>query len=192
MSSTPAMSGSPTATMMWKINTSNAGKLKEFGRIFSGHGISLLSTAIDLREPEADPTTVIVVKASQVGQRTLVEDTALDVEGADVGINVRWLLDNLSNCIGRKAVWRVRLAYREGNEVHIYKGEVRGTIVVSRGKEGFGFDPVFLPQDSDQTLAENKPDTVNARSLAIDALIHKKNLETKKVIDNWSGPWQQH
>lgn len=131
-------------------------------------------------------------KASQLEELILIEDTSLDIEDASVGINVRWLVDHLEEYIGRKAIWTVLLAYRINNDIFIYKGEVEGLIVPPRGNQGFGFDPVFLPNNSDQTLAESKPDEVNARALAVDALVRKELFATVKAIYDWDGPWQEN
>lgn len=179
------------ATQYWQLNTSNKGKLEEFQRLFAKYGVSLSSTQFDLDEIDSDPITVAAHKASQLGEFILVEDTSLDVEGASVGINVRWLIDHLDEYIGRKAIWRVLLAYRQGDDIFIYAGEIRGSIVPTRGNQGFGFDPVFLPDGSNQTLAESKPDEVNARALAVDALMNDKIFAVERAIYDWDGPWQE-
>lgn len=174
----------------WKFNTSNAGKFAEFQRLFSEYGYTLSATHIDLNEIQADPISVVSQKATQIGENILIEDTSLDVEGAEVGINVRWLLDNLSSLTGRKALWTVLLAYRIDQTVFIYKGCVSGTIVEPRGDKGFGFDPVFLPDGASETLAEAKPNQYNARALAVKALAEENLFVMVPAIENWDGPWQ--
>jgi XTP/dITP diphosphohydrolase len=175
---------------LWLLNTSNPGKLKEFERLFAKHGAALKSTQIDLHEILADPVTVVVHKASQVGDGVLIEDTSLDVEGADVGVNVRWLLENLKDYEGRKAVWRALLAYQKNGLVYVYEGITTGTIVQPRGDEGFGFDPVFLPDGAEHTLAQQKSDAINARAKAVEALFEGSLLTTSPPLTNWEGTWQ--
>lgn len=175
----------------WTLNTSNEGKLSEFQQLFQKYGYSLTSTKIDLDEIDSDPLTVVVHKASHIGENILIEDTSLDIEGADVGVNIRWLLNNLNTLEGRKATWRVLLAYRKDGQVFVYQGIVHGTIVQAKGTNGFGFDPVFLPNGQTETLAENKPDSVNARALAVEALIKNQPLAIKPVMTSWDGPWQK-
>lgn len=178
--------------MQYRLNTSNRGKLEEFQCLFAAHGHQLTATAIDIKEINADPITVVTHKASQLPEGVLVEDTSLEIEGASVGIHVKWLLDHLQECVGRKAHWIVLLAYHDKDKVHIYKGEVIGTIVEPRGKGGFGFDPVFLPDGAKHTLAEAKPDAVNARALAVKALLTQaKPHHTCSVLKDWQGEWQQ-
>lgn len=173
-----------------KLNTSNQGKLEEFKRLFAKYGYELDVSNIDLKEIDADPISVVTQKATQAGEGILIEDTSLDIEGASVGVNVRWLLDHLSELKGRKATWTVLLAYRLGDKILIFEGKVNGKIVEGNGKGGFGFDPVFLPDGATQTLAQAKPDEVNARAKAVQALIHGNVLTTRPLIENWKGPWQ--
>jgi XTP/dITP diphosphohydrolase len=177
--------------MTWKLNTSNPGKFEEFKRLFAQQGARLETSHVDLAEIDADPIQVIAHKASQLGEHVIVEDTSLDVEGTSVGIHIRWLLDHLTECAGRKAVWTVLMAFRHGDQVHIFKGTVSGTIVPSRGTTGFGFDPLFLPDGSTKTLAESKPDAFNARAKAVDSLLKGEVWMKHPLIKNWEGPWQK-
>ncbi|MBB63764.1 MAG: hypothetical protein CMO81_01735 [Waddliaceae bacterium] len=176
---------------MWKLNTSNKGKLAEFQRLFSLHGESLEISQTDLAEIDADPVQVVVHKASSLDEHVLVEDTSLDVEGGQPGIYVKWFLENLSEFVGRNAVWRVLLAYREGEQVYVFKGEVEGTIVESRGIGGFGFDPHFLPKGANKTLAEEKPNRFSARAKAVEALSEKEVFRIEPLMLEWNGPWQE-
>lgn len=174
----------------WKLNTSNPGKFEEFKRLFAQYGSNLEALHFDLKEIDADPIQVVAHKASQLGEGIIVEDTSLDVEGASIGVNIRWLLDHLSEYAGHKAKWTVLLAFRQGDEILIYKGSVLGTIVLPRGNAGFGFDPVFLPEGSTQTLAESKPDIFNARAKAVEALIKGTIYAKHPLIKDWKGSWQ--
>ncbi|MFA6916130.1 MAG: non-canonical purine NTP pyrophosphatase [Parachlamydiales bacterium] len=174
----------------WKLNTSNPGKFEEFKRLFAKYGSVLETSHIDLKEIEADLIEVVAHKASQLGENVIVEDTSLDVEDASIGINVRWLLDHLSEYAGRKAKWTALLGYRQGDQIYIYRGIVSGTIVLPKGVAGFGFDPVFLPEGATYTLAESKPDQVNARAKAVEALMKSDVWSIHPIIENWEGPWQ--
>ncbi|MBA2367735.1 MAG: hypothetical protein H0V82_01770 [Candidatus Protochlamydia sp.] len=175
----------------WKINTSNINKYEEFKRFFGEHGCRLEATHLDIKEINADPVTVVAHKASQLDEGILVDDTILDVEGGSFGINIRWLLGHLAEYERRKAEWTVLLAFHQGKEVLIYKGSVPGTIVKPRGPEGFGFDPVFLPNGTSNTLAEKKENHFNARALAVKALMDEQIWRVHPVIDKWEGPWQK-
>lgn len=176
--------------LSWKINTSNLNKFEEFKRLFAQHGYGLETTEIDLKEINADPLTVVTHKASQLAEEVIVDDTSLDIEDASVGIHVRWLLDHLSEYVGRKATWTVLLALHKDDEVKIYRGCVYGVIVAPKGSNAFGFDPVFLPDGASKTLAEAKPDQYNARAKAVDALIKGEVWMTRPLLKSWNGSWQ--
>lgn len=174
----------------WKLNTSNPGKLKEFQKLFAHWNISLEASHIDLKEIDSDPISVITHKASQLEEDILVEDTSLEVEGAAFGVQIRWLINHLSEYVDHRAKWIALLAYRKGNEVLIYEGHVVGTIVKPKGNEGFGFDSVFLPDGATMTLAESKPTQFNARAKAVEALITNHIFAKRPLMKSWEGPWQ--
>ena len=102
------------------LNTSNKGKKVEFERLFKHYGLKNLSFSMDdLKEIDSTPIDVVVHKASTVNEGkggVIVEDTSLDVDGKEVGINVRWLLNSLKNKkpgdLELLAVWRVCLAFK--------------------------------------------------------------------------------
>ena len=175
---------------IFRINTSNVNKLKEFKQLFKAKGIDLHVSNKDLKEIIADPISVVVHKASQLEKNIIVEDTSLEIENEDVGINVRWLLDNLSKYTGKKAVWTVLLAYQKADGmVYVYQGQIKGIIVLPKG-QGFGFDPVLKPEGSDFTLAESKPDVYNARAKAVLNFAKDKFISFQKPIVSWDGAWQ--
>ncbi|MEM9737541.1 MAG: non-canonical purine NTP pyrophosphatase [Bacteroidota bacterium] len=175
----------------YALNTSNPNKLKEFERMFATYDIKLTISKKEIREIVASPISVVVHKASQLPVDTIVEDTSLEVEGAAVGIHVKWLLNHLSSLLGSQVVWTVLLAYRNLNDqVYVYQGKVKGVLVSPRG-EGFGFDPCFQPVGSAQTLAESKPDRYNARAQAVLNFVQKNPLTIQKPIRGWQGRWQQ-
>lgn len=184
-----AKNGIPQKTS-WQINSSNKGKLREFQQYFAAYGVELHVTEIDLKEISADPVTVVVHKASQIGEEILVEDTSLDIEGEEVGINVRWLIDHVSSFVNRQATHRVLLAYLKAGFVYVYEAKVEGKIVLPKGSNGFGFDPVFLPNGAEETLAQAKPFAVNARAKVVEAFMNSSPLAVLPAITEWNGPWQ--
>ncbi|NJN41815.1 MAG: RdgB/HAM1 family non-canonical purine NTP pyrophosphatase [Flammeovirgaceae bacterium] len=86
--------------------------------------------------------------------------------------NVSLLLENLHDVKNRKARFRTVIALiLEGNE-YFFEGILSGTILKTRkGIQGFGYDPVFLPDGHDQTLAEMTASEKNAMSHRARALL---------------------
>lgn len=175
----------------WILNTGNAHKFEEFKRLFAARGLKIAGSHLDLREIIAEPFEIVAHKASQLEDMVLVEDTSLDIEGASIGVHVKWLLGHFAELIGRKAEWRVLLAFKLEDKILIFQGLVSGKIVEPQGEGGFGFDPVFLPDGAHQTLAQSKPDSVNARAKAVDALLNDEVEAVYPVLKEWKGEWQK-
>lgn len=152
--------------------TSNRGKLREAAEIL-GDGFELISPA-DLGITEDIPETGDTLQANSLqkalyiykkcGCDCFADDTGLEVDalggapgvhsaryatdGHDFEANIDKLLNELSKCPDKARTARFRcvvtLIYK--GETHFFEGRVDGQIAFSRqGTEGFGYDPVFLP-----------------------------------------------
>jgi len=65
----------------------------------------------------------------------------------------------------RRARFRTVISLLVGDEEHLFEGVVEGRIVEREsGAEGFGYDPLFVPDGCDRTFAEMSPDEKNAVS----------------------------
>jgi XTP/dITP diphosphohydrolase len=88
--------------------------------------------------------------------------------------NIRLLLYKLSGKTLRTAQFRtiIWLALPEGQWA--FEGCVRGSILEDlRGQGGFGYDPVFLPEDATKTLAEmtlTEKNQISHRAIAVSRL----------------------
>lgn len=173
--------------MIWRVNTSNSGKLAEYKK-YLGESIEVIQK--DLPEPDADALSIIRYKASQF-ENVIVDDVSLDIEGEAVGAHIKWQLENLPEHIGKKAWFVCYLGIHRNDQVEIFRGITKGRIVSSRG-EGFGFNPFFLPSGADKTLAEQMTDQVNARKKAIDQLLLGRPWKTELPLKNWDGQFQKY
>jgi XTP/dITP diphosphohydrolase len=81
----------------------------------------------------------------------------------------------------RSARFRCILALaREGNVLHIFEGVVEGKISDRpRGSQGFGYDPVFIPDGLDQTFGELGPAEKNKLSHRARALEQLRSFLTR-------------
>lgn len=81
-------------------------------------------------------------------------------DGHDSEANMRLLLKNLEGCDNRKAHFSTIITMIEEKTeymVHIryFVGRVDGTILTEKhGEEGFGYDPIFMPDGYDKSFAE--------------------------------------
>lgn len=100
--------------------------------------------------------------------------------GHDHEANNALLLRRLEGCTDRKARFRTVIALlRAGHKPVFFTGKVEGSIVDNlRGSEGFGYDPLFMPQGWSKTFAEASMDEKNAishRGNAVRALVQYLN-----------------
>ena len=173
------------------LATANPDKVTEIRQIL-GAGVELVRRPEEAGEVEENGDTLAEnarIKANALVQATglpaIADDTGLEVEALDgrPGVfsaryagepgcakeNVAKLLSELRAQPGasRRARFRtVALArWPDGDEL-VAEGEVSGTIAPEpRGSGGFGYDPVFVPDESDgRTFAELSPDEKNAIS----------------------------
>lgn len=179
------------------MKTSNPRKLAEIKRF----GLAVAAEpGADLPEVEGTPEQVATYKALAAGPNVLVEDTSLDVEGFDAGVNIRWLIENLTAQVAKsgrtpKAMWRVMLAVHDGEQMYVAKAEVPGRMIGEPRGEGFSFDSYFIPDGHTQTLGEMEvagtKDLVSARKSAVQQLLAGHCVATAlSDIPEWRGAYQ--
>jgi XTP/dITP diphosphohydrolase len=76
-------------------------------------------------------------------------------EAASDSENVMKLLREMEPVNDRRARFVTVITLLEGAEQHFFEGEITGTIAQApRGHNGFGYDPVFIPDGYRTTFAE--------------------------------------
>ena len=106
-------------------------------------------------------------------------------ENAPYPEKIAKLLKELENVGDRRArfVCVIALAYR-GDIVETFRGEVTGRIALEpRGSQGFGYDPVFIPDGYDRTFGELGEEVKSkishrARAFALAAEFIHRELQT--------------
>lgn len=89
--------------------------------------------------------------------------------------NNKKLLSELKTQTKRNAQFKTVIAFINKNTSKQFEGIIKGTIVYEpRGNNGFGYDPLFIPQGLRSTFAELDLETKNSishRALAVKKLI---------------------
>mgnify|MGYP005854795437 CR=1 FL=1 len=89
--------------------------------------------------------------------------------------NIQLLLQNLEGKTLRKARFKTAIALVIDRDIFEFNGVLEGSITHQpRGANGFGYDPIFVPEGMDITLAECTPDFKNRishRAKAFHALL---------------------
>jgi XTP/dITP diphosphohydrolase len=80
--------------------------------------------------------------------------------------NMQLVIEKLQGVANRKAQFRTVIAYidKYGNE-YLFEGKIEGKIIdTPTGVQGFGYDPIFVPEGFDKTFAELPMDVKNSMS----------------------------
>lgn len=171
------------------MNTSNKKKQIEFKRIFDQYNFPITFVSHDVQEIVASPLEVVAHKASIIGDGILVEDTSLDLEGHEVGIHIKYLLDLIAKpeTVGTKALWTCLIAFADCGQIYIFEGKVRGTIVPKAGDFEFGFAQYFLPDGTNKTMGQERNDLFNARACCIKNMMERKIAHVMPVMKSFDG-----
>lgn len=85
--------------------------------------------------------------------------------GHDSVANMKLLLERMADKDNRNAHFSTVIALVMDGEEHIFEGRVDGTIAREpSGCGGFGYDPVFVPENGGRTFSEMTADEKNAIS----------------------------
>jgi len=104
-------------------------------------------------------------------------------EDQDSEANLSKVLEELKDNSNRKARFRTVICLIIDGKEHYFEGIVNGNLLsVRQGKEGFGYDPIFVPDGYNNTFAEMDMEVKNKishRGIATEKLIvFLKNLNS--------------
>ncbi|MFI5203028.1 MAG: RdgB/HAM1 family non-canonical purine NTP pyrophosphatase [Flavobacteriales bacterium] len=196
------------------IASQNPDKIKEIAAVLDTR-ISLLSVyelgVIDeLAETGTTLTANALQKARYIYQTfdvsCFADDSGLEVDSlnGEPGVhsaryageqknpkeNIQLLLQKLAQKENRKARFKTVLALILNKSEYVFEGEITGVITQEpRGGNGFGYDPIFIPDGYTNTFAEMEPEEKNKishRSKAVEKLAaflqKNKNLINSKSL----------
>jgi len=184
--------------------TNNAHKLEEvravFGDKFEVLSLKDINCFDDIPETADTLEGNALIKAKHIyekyGYDCFADDTGLEVDalGGKPGVysaryageeqdskkNMQKLLTSLGSTTNRKARFRTVIALIEKGKISYFEGKIDGNITTAAsGNEGFGYDPVFVPEGFSQTFAElgsELKNKISHRALAINELKKYLNL----------------
>ena len=186
--------------------TNNKHKLQEVSEMLNGivkiHSLAEIGLSGDIPETADTLDGNALQKAQWVFERTgmscFADDTGLEVEALDgsPGVysaryagehcsfddNINKMLGEMEGKTNRKACFRtvICLIDKEEKKPLFFEGRVDGVILTERyGKEGFGYDPIFMPDHFAVSFAEMPLEVKNHishRGRAVAKLVeHLKN-----------------
>jgi len=90
--------------------------------------------------------------------------------------NIHKLLSNLADKDDRKAQFRTAIALNIQNKKFQFEGICKGEILTTkRGEKGFGYDPIFRPDDFKKSFAEMdqiEKGKISHRGMAVEKLVN--------------------
>jgi len=180
--------------------TRNLGKLDEIRNLMPvGYNLVTLTEVglwEEIEETGATFTENSLLKArfahNKLNMNTLADDSGLETDAlagapgvfsaryagqnCSDKLNVDKLLYEMKEVSNRKAQFRTILTLILDGKEYLFEGTVSGSITLKpQGTNGFGYDPVFVPDGFDKTFAELPPATKNQvshRGEAVRKMVH--------------------
>jgi XTP/dITP diphosphohydrolase len=181
------------------LATNNAHKIEELqsllGEKFQLQTLNEIGCFDDIPETADTFDGNSLQKAMYVWERfqidCIADDSGLEVDalGGEPGVfsaryagehgnhenNMQKLLKNLDGVENRAAQFRSVITLIINGIAHHFEGIIRGKIIhEKRGSQGFGYDPLFIPEGYDRTFAEMsiiEKNPISHRGLAVAKMI---------------------
>lgn len=184
----------------------NDGKVKEVVQILNSLGTEIISLTdlneqIEIIEDGDSFEANAIIKAKQVYNKfklpTIADDSGLVVEqlnGAPGIYSARYAGEDGNDAANNKklldqlkkypephfAKFVCAAVYYDGRELHTAVGEFKGRIIdEERGTNGFGYDPLFVPDGYSITSAEMKSELKNSISHRFNAFNKLEEILSK-------------
>ena len=180
--------------------SNNKNKIKEIQQLLPDtiEILSLESIGCHEEIPETADTIEgnAILKANYVtekyGYDCFADDTGLEVtalngepgvysaryagEQRDANDNMNKLLEALSGKSDRSAQFKTVIALNLKGKQSLFTGIAKGTIILNKtGNQGFGYDPIFQPENYSETFAELSSEVKNK--------ISHRGKATRQLID---------
>lgn len=185
------------------FSTNNQNKVNEVQKLIPDYItiLSLKDIGCDVDIPETQNTILGNAKQKAMyikthfGYDCFADDTGLEVEALNgaPGVysaryagpqkndahNITKLLSELHNKNNRNAQFKTVIALQFGEKTETFEGICQGVITTElQGNNGFGYDPIFKPNNYSKTFAQmplQTKNTISHRALAIKQLVNYLN-----------------
>ncbi|MGA1820621.1 MAG: XTP/dITP diphosphatase [Thermoplasmatota archaeon] len=173
-----------------KLITGNTGKLKEIRRWLEPLGIEVTLLDREFVETQSDSLDEVILNGMEILEKEggiegafIKDDSGLFIDSLSGfpgvyssyvhrSIGNRGILKLMEGRTDRRASFRTAIGlYLPGEGVSLFRGECKGVLSLEeRGKQGFGYDPIFVPEGEERTFAEMSVEEKNSISHRIRAI----------------------
>ena len=172
--------------------SSNVNKYTEIKNLLSTRkkSIKIEFRKMELKEIQSDSLAEVaedkVQQAFKINQNEVfIEDDGLFIETLNgfPGVYSSYIsktignggiLDLLINKINRNATFKSIIAFYDGQTIKSFSGEIKGKISIYLTKGGWGFDPIFVPENSEVTFGQmdlEMKNKISHRKVALDKFV---------------------
>ena len=159
--------------------STNPGKYREVAAVLRPYGVRVRWKRRALPAPQAEALDEVVGAKLEAGRDgsgfVLVEDSGLFIPSLAAFPGVysahflkAWRFAPILELLrhrSRRAYFRTVAGLRRGRRQALFSGEVVGAIADRpRGGQGFGYDPIFVPEGWDRTFAQAPAEAKNETS----------------------------
>lgn len=149
----------------------NKHKLTELKPLFESFDVSFETTSVEKFEIRADSVETVAREAAitaydALKRRVVLDDTGLFIDALNgfpgtysayvsKAIGNVGILRLMNDIDERAAKFVTAVGYADGNAIQTFIGVMPGNIArTPAGEEGFGYDPIFVPQGETRTYAQ--------------------------------------
>jgi XTP/dITP diphosphohydrolase len=184
--------------MILNIITSNVGKYKEYSEILDKYNIATNFIKQEYIEIQANTIEEVVelalISLSEKYNYFMIDDSGLFIDclSGFPGVYSSYvfktlgnekILNLMENEVNRNAYFKTVIGLSINRKFYYFTGVCKGAIAMAqKGKNGFGYDPIFIPANENRTFSEfeiNEKNKISHRGLAALSLIDFLN---KKVL----------
>jgi XTP/dITP diphosphohydrolase len=173
--------------------SSNINKYYEINDLVSvmKDSIKVTFKKMELKEIQSDSLLEVaenkVLQAFKIGQKEVfVEDAGLFIQALNdfPGVYSSYvnktignvgIIDLLANKVNRNASFKSIIAFHDGSKIESFVGEIKGKISFESTNGGWGFDPIFVPDNTGLTFGQMDLKTKNKmshRKIALDKFLN--------------------
>lgn len=150
--------------------SSNPNKFREIGPILQQYGIDSQLIKMSIQEIQSESVHRIAEAKATYAFKHLLRPVVIEDDGFYISslngfpgqyssfvyktLGNQGILKLMLDKVNRRAYFLSVIAYNDGHTLKMFSGKTQGIISKVAAEGGWGFDPIFLPKNTNKTYAE--------------------------------------